>query len=60
MLDVAQQPLLAPVSGGQRIGTMKLVADGKPVGEVPVVALEAVPPGNIFSRGWDTIRLLFK
>jgi len=56
----SQQPLLAPVSAGARVGTMKLTLDGKPYGEVPVVALESVAPGNIFARGWDTLRLLFK
>jgi D-alanyl-D-alanine carboxypeptidase (penicillin-binding protein 5/6) len=54
------QPLLAPISGGQKIGTLKLTLDGKPYAEFPLVALEAVPLANIFSRGVDNIRLLFQ
>ncbi len=55
-----QQPLMAPVSGGQKIGLMKLTLEGKPYAEFPLVALEPVPLANIFSRGWDSIRLLFQ
>ncbi len=55
-----QQPLMAPVSSGQKIGLMKLTLDGKPYAEFPLVALEPVPLANIFSRGWDSIRLLFQ
>jgi D-alanyl-D-alanine carboxypeptidase (penicillin-binding protein 5/6) len=54
------QPLLAPISAGQRVGTMKLVLDGKPYRELPVVALESVPVAGIFGRSWDSMRLLFK
>ncbi len=54
------QPLLAPVSPGQRVATLKLEIDGKPYRELPVVALEAVPLAGIFGRGWDTLLLLFK
>ncbi len=54
------QPLLAPVSPGQRVATLKLELDGKPWRELPVVALEPVPVAGIFGRGWDTLRLLFK
>ena len=56
----SQQPLLAPVDAGQKIGVMKLTLDGKPYGEMPVVALENVALAGIFGRGWDSIRLLFK
>ena len=53
-----QQPLLAPVSDGQQVGILKLTFEGKPFLERPLVALEAVPLVNIFSRGIDTIRML--
>ncbi|MDD5181412.1 MAG: D-alanyl-D-alanine carboxypeptidase, partial [Gallionellaceae bacterium] len=55
-----QQPLIAPVSGGQRIGMIKFALDGKPYAELPLVALKPVPLANVFSRGWDHIRLLFQ
>jgi D-alanyl-D-alanine carboxypeptidase (penicillin-binding protein 5/6) len=56
----SQQPLLAPIAPGQRVGTMKLVVDGRPLRELPVVALESVPLAGIFGRGWDALRLMFR
>lgn len=54
---VSEQPLLAPVSAGQRVGTIKVSLDGKPVGEYPVVALETVGVAGIVGRAWDSLRL---
>jgi len=54
------QPLLAPVSPGQRVATLKLEFDGKPYRELPVVALEGMPIAGIFGRAWDTLRLMIK
>lgn len=54
------QPLLAPIRAGQRVGTMKILVDGKPYRELPVVALEAVPLAGILGRSWDSLRLLFR
>ncbi len=54
------QPLLAPISAGQAIGTMKITLDGKPYRDIPVVALENVPVAGILGRGWDALRLLFR
>jgi D-alanyl-D-alanine carboxypeptidase (penicillin-binding protein 5/6) len=54
------QPLLAPISAGQKVGVMKLTLDGKPFRELPVVALESVPLAGILGRGWDSLQLLFK
>ena len=56
----SQQPTLAPISIGQKLGVLKLSLDGKPYAEYPLVALEAIPESNVFSRGWDSIRLLFQ
>jgi len=56
---VSQQPLIAPVSAGQVVGTMKVTLDGKPFGEYPVVATTAVPVAGIFGRAIDTMRLWF-
>jgi D-alanyl-D-alanine carboxypeptidase (penicillin-binding protein 5/6) len=55
----SQQPLLAPLSRLQRVGTLRVTFDGKPVGEYPVVALESVGVANVFVRAWDSLRLLF-
>lgn len=57
---VSRQPLLAPVQQGQAIASLKLLADGKVLGEYPVVALETVPVAGIFGRAWDTLMLWFK
>jgi serine-type D-Ala-D-Ala carboxypeptidase (penicillin-binding protein 5/6) len=54
------QPIFAPITSGQQIGVLKLTLAGKPYAEFPVVALDSVPLSNVFSRGWDTIRLLFE
>jgi D-alanyl-D-alanine carboxypeptidase (penicillin-binding protein 5/6) len=54
------QPFVAPYSRGQKAGIMKLTRDNAVVAEVPVVALEDVPAAGFLSRGWDTIRLLFR
>src|SRR5204862_7530712 len=57
---LSQQPLVAPVARGQRVGTLRVTHDGRPVGEYPVVALEPVAVAGIFGRAWDTLRLWFK
>jgi D-alanyl-D-alanine carboxypeptidase (penicillin-binding protein 5/6) len=57
---LTQQPLLAPIAQGQRVGTLRVTLDGKPLGEYPVVALEAVGVAGIFGRAWDTLRLWVK
>jgi D-alanyl-D-alanine carboxypeptidase (penicillin-binding protein 5/6) len=54
------QPLLAPISAGQRVGTLKLSLDGKPYAEYALTALDSVQVGGIFSRTWDGLKLLFK
>ncbi len=56
---VSRQPLVAPVAAGQTVGTMKLSLDGKPYGEYPVVAIEAMPVAGIFGRAYDTLRMWF-
>ena len=53
-------PLVAPVNEGDRVGNLRVTLEGKPLGEYPVVALEAVPAAGIFGRAWDTLRLWFK
>ena len=54
-----QKNLLAPISSGQQVGILRLTFDGKPYLELPLVAQEAVPLVNIFSRGIDSIRMIF-
>ena len=54
------QPLLAPISAGQRVGTLKLSLDGQPYAEYALTSLDNVQVGGIFSRTWDGLKLLFK
>jgi len=54
------QPILAPIVSGQQLGVLKLTLAGKPYAEFPLVTLDKVPLANVFSRGWDSIRLLFE
>ena len=56
----SQRPMFAPIVSGQKIGVMKLMLDGKPYAEIPVVALESVALAGVLGRGWDSLRLLFK
>jgi D-alanyl-D-alanine carboxypeptidase (penicillin-binding protein 5/6) len=56
----ATEPLLAPVTRGQRVGVVNVSLEGKPIAEFPLVALDEVPAGNIFGRAWDTLRLWMK
>lgn len=57
---VTHSPIIAPVSAGQQLGVLKLTLGGKFYAEYPLVALQDVPLANIFSRGWDNIRLMFE
>jgi D-alanyl-D-alanine carboxypeptidase (penicillin-binding protein 5/6) len=57
---VSEQPLVAPVSAGQKVGALRVTLAGRPLGEYPVVALETVPVAGIFGRTWDTFRLWFE
>jgi D-alanyl-D-alanine carboxypeptidase (penicillin-binding protein 5/6) len=54
------QPLVAPIAAGQRVGTLKLALDGRPLAEYPVVALQEVQTANILRRTWDSLRLMLK
>ena len=57
---LTQQPLLAPIAQGQRVGTLRVSHDGKPLGEYPLVALEGVSSAGMFGQAWDTLRLWLK
>ncbi|CAG4891307.1 D-alanyl-D-alanine carboxypeptidase DacA [Paraburkholderia saeva] len=52
-------PLIAPITDGQQVGTAKIVADGKTLAEFPVVALQTVPQAGIVGRLWDSMMLMF-
>lgn len=54
------QPIIAPITSGQQLGVLKLTLAGKPYAEYPLLALDSVAQANVFSRGWDSIRLLIQ
>lgn len=51
--------LMAPVAIGDNVGSIFYQVDGKDVAEVPLVALETVEEGGIFSRLIDYIKMFF-
>ena len=53
------EQLIAPLAVGDRVGTVTLSLDGETVFRAPVVALEAVEPGGLFSRLWDMVLMWF-
>jgi D-alanyl-D-alanine carboxypeptidase (penicillin-binding protein 5/6) len=58
---VRRDPLVAPFQRGQAMGTLRISIDGQgPVGEVSLVALEAVEEAGILGRAWDAVRLWIK
>ena len=54
-------PLVAPLTQGQRVGTVKITtAGGSKIADVPLVVLEPVELAGVFGRAWDAIRLWIK
>jgi len=56
----AEEPLVAPITRAQRVGTVKVSLEGKPMAEFPMIALEDVALASFLGRTWDSIRLWFK
>jgi D-alanyl-D-alanine carboxypeptidase (penicillin-binding protein 5/6) len=55
-----KDPMVAPLALNSQVGTLKMMVDGKPLLQLPVVALEEVSQASIFGRAWDSMRLMFK
>ena len=53
-------PLVAPFTKGQSIGTLKVTSGEQVLVETPLVALEAVEQAGILGRTWDAVRLWIK
>jgi serine-type D-Ala-D-Ala carboxypeptidase (penicillin-binding protein 5/6) len=53
-------PLLAPVTKGQKVGILKISTGDQPLLDVPLVALETVEQAGVFRRTWDALRLWIK
>ncbi|MBT2323779.1 D-alanyl-D-alanine carboxypeptidase [Variovorax paradoxus] len=54
------EPLVAPFSRFQPIGSLKITLADQPVAEVPLVALEPVEQAGVLGRAWDAVRLWIK
>ena len=56
------EPLVAPFTKGQRIGSLKVTSGDNPavVAEAPLFVLEAVEEADILGRAWDAVRLWIK
>lgn len=53
-------PLIAPLTKGQAIGTLKISSGDQLLLEVPLVALDAVEQAGALRRAWDAVRLWIK
>ncbi len=53
-------PLIAPLTKGQSVGTLKVSVGDQPLLDVPLVALEAVEQAGVIWRAWDAMRLWIK
>ncbi len=55
------EPLVAPLAKGQRVGTLKVVGPGGvAITAVPLQVLEPVEAAGLLGRAWDSIRLWIK
>lgn len=57
---ITQQPMLAPVTRGQKVGILRLSLAGKPYADYPLVALKSVGVAGIIGRTWDSMMLWFE
>jgi D-alanyl-D-alanine carboxypeptidase (penicillin-binding protein 5/6) len=53
-------PLVAPVSKGQTLGSLKVFRGEQLWVEMPLQALDAVEQAGVFGRAWDALRLWIK
>ena len=54
---VRPDPLVAPFTKGQVVGSLKVTRADQPLVDVPLVALEAVEQAGLLGRAWDALRL---
>ncbi|TOP07005.1 D-alanyl-D-alanine carboxypeptidase, partial [Vibrio parahaemolyticus] len=57
---VLEKELEAPINKGDVVGKLYYQIDGEDIAEYPLMALETVEQGSLFSRLLDYIVLLFK
>ena len=54
------EPLVAPFTKGQAVGSLKVSVGDQALADLPLVALEEVQQAGILGRAWDAIRLWIK
>jgi len=54
------KPLIAPITKGQRIGTLRVRQGDKVLVEQALIAQASVDEAGLLRRAWDTIRLWFE
>lgn len=54
---VRTESMVAPLTQGQKAGTLHVLVDDQPLVEVPLVVLEPVEQAGVIGRAWDAIRL---
>ncbi|MDF2154892.1 serine hydrolase [Vibrio sp. CAU 1672] len=57
---VLEKELQAPIKQGDVVGKLYYQIEGEDIAEYPLMALETVDEGSLFSRLWDYIVLLIK
>lgn len=55
-----QNPILAPITVGQVLGTAAITLDDEPLMEVPLAALDDVAEGSFFSRLYDDVLMMIE
>ena len=53
------KPIIAPLTAGQEIGTIRVKIGDKVYATLPAIAGEAVDKAGFFKRSWHSIKLLF-
>jgi D-alanyl-D-alanine carboxypeptidase (penicillin-binding protein 5/6) len=53
-------PLIAPLTKGQLVGTLKVSSGDQALLDLPLMVLESVEQAGIASRAWDAVRLWIK
>lgn len=57
---VRPDPLVAPFTKGQQVGSLKVMLNDQALTDVPLVVLEGVEQASFIGRAWDAIRLWVK
>ena len=54
-----EETITAPASKGKRYGQLEIKLGGKTIARRPLIAMQDIPSGGLFSRAIDYVLLLF-